>query len=190
MSEPTLHTPKNILYIAKDFFESGFTAAQKLPKENQTAEIFPQLSFPATCLSFSLELSLKALHLHLGEKRGGHDLDDLFYKLPEDLQNKIYEFSKTHDKCKDTISIILKKGDYSKLKGGTKRDPYKSVQEEVKKVLYSHKKAFIDFRYVFEVAEKISEDQEWEFSFRSLGNLAYSTLMVTAKELGITLDRL
>ena len=190
MSDLTLHTPKNILYIAKDFFENGFNAAKKLPKENQTPEIFNQLSFPATCLSFSLELSLKSLHLNNGIKKRGHDLEMLFDELPIGMKNKIYDHLTTHDKCQSLISVILKKGNPSTFKDGIKRDPFKNKEDEVKKILSSHKLAFADFRYLFEIAEKTEEGDEWNFSFRSLGNLSYSTLMIASKELAVTLPPL
>ncbi len=190
MSATTLYTPKNILYIAKDFFENGFNAAQRLPKENQTPEMFNQISFPATCLSFSLELSLKSFHLNTGTKKKGHDLEMLFYELPKNMQNKIYDHLKTHDKCQSLISIILKKGNESDFKEGIKKEPFKNKEDEVKRILASHKSAFIDFRYLFEIAEKTEQGDEWNFSFRSLGNLSYSTIMIASKELGITLPEL
>ena len=183
-----MNSPLFIFLVAKEYFENGTLYASKYFKMSKDGTIksfdnliHAKLCVPATNISFSLELVLKAFLMQTGLKKFDHNLHKLFELLPANVKSEIIEHYNSHDIYKNYITVQLINGDGTEH-GKIKRSYYsKKSAEFIPLMLDTHKLAFLNFRYLHE----FQGNQTQDFYFREFSNFTFSALSVLGKSLDL-----
>ena len=183
-----MNSPLFLFHAAKEYFVNGTLYSAKYFKMDKDGSVKPfdafihaKLCVPATNISFSLELILKAFLMQSGKRKWGHDLFELYGLLDIELKNKIVEHYGSHNTYKNymTVRLIDKDG----ASHGKIEKFYATVKDStfIPKMLETHKLAFLNYRYL----NDFKGDQEWQFDFREFSNFTFSALTILGQTLGL-----
>lgn len=110
------------------------------------SEFTQQYIFSAlTMQAFACELYLKSIHVDAGRAQRGHELDDLFFKLPASIREEITRFYDSISENSPISQAIFSEIAYIFSSPELKKKDY-----SLGKVLKTLNDNFIHFRYYFE----------------------------------------
>lgn len=163
-----IYTPRFIFNSAIEFYNLGSDRCKQIFTGDYLNDksLYLKVPAPATNLSFSVELILKALLLYRnGKHPKEHSLQKLYYSLPSDDQGGIERIYSNADIDKQKFpSIRYIALDYKNQ--NTSSVNYSSIKEEMSYELVNHDYSFVKWRYVFSFPEKNDEGKlEYNFSF-------------------------
>lgn len=183
-----------ICSTAKDFLEKSslgardaYLNAQKLDSENEgQLESLGKLAFPMVTAAFSLELALKGLLMHHHIKIPlQHNLEVLFYLLPDLVQENIIEHYLGHDEFGGYPNMHIKLGDKNNPIPPSTIAKKETIEGHVKELIEKHKNSFVDFRYLHEFGIKKSE---LAMDYNYFSNFSYSAICTLANEIGLPIS--
>jgi len=101
--------------VCKNCADAFLRVAKDLSPENDMGGFLDGMMYPfAVNCALASELYIKAIMLHESKDNTfetGHKLDDLFSKLPQDVQNDIEEIYNSKEKNKGLHELLAKDGD-------------------------------------------------------------------------------
>lgn len=169
-------------YMAKDFFEHGIEVTKKVhpPEFRFGKSEHWKLAFPICAIAFSLELALK-LYVsdedtrQIRQKKKGHELTAIYNLISEDERSAIENHFETCGAYKFSF-FNVRMG-----KEQPRRQTFFEAKEMILDSLEYSEKAFIQFRYMYE----IKKGETYSFDFNNILRLIHACLAIKADELGI-----
>lgn len=137
------------------FFERQADSSGKLHMGTTNLGVHPTMGVAIVCLAFSVELYIKDLHFATkGEAPRGHKILELFEKLPEQVQQKIFAHSSISQNPFFTGGNIFSTkrftGDYSAYDGFI--DQVKAISDGFEKWRYSYESTALRYDSSFALA--------------------------------------
>jgi len=173
-----LYNPRGLYNISKEFFLVGITSAENHFQKEEIARgtdinTIKLTAVPATNLSFSLELSLKGIHLLKFQSiPKTHSLLKLFTTLPKDVQLSIQQ---NPHKAAYANYFIVGMSEEANRQFNKKISFETGDMNEVLNNLELQDQAFITFRYLFEIG--LEQKLTW-LNYKFMANMAHSTLEI------------
>jgi len=161
--------PQLAVKLAASYFRIAGAYFKEVPNDPIARDAFlskdmAMLVAAATNLALAVELYLKAVALLIGgEAVGGHDLDDCFTPLPDDVKASIescYLFRIAHDIDKKYPCVMIGFAARTSEPSHAEKDAITGdpvVPVSVQSLLHAHRAVFKEWRYFHEVPTKVPE---------------------------------
>ncbi len=160
------YTPKFVRNIAIDYYNLSVERCKSIFSGDYFRDetLYLKINAPATILSLSVELSMKAILLAGNSKiPQTHKLTSLYTTIPVSGREQVEDiFAKTKVDERIFPSFRYIKADvdknYSKVVDA-------SLANDIHHNLEIHDRSFVDWRYIFEVSIREDEVLNFDFSF-------------------------